>query len=146
TFVSGAADAKKAVADLADQRVDAIKLWMDDGNGKGAKLKSEAFTAAIDEAHKRNLKVLAEVFELSDAKDLVKAGIDGFVTSIRDHEVDDALISAMKSKNTFLAPALTGAEAKFIYADKPDWLGEQTMREVYPPQLLGYLADTITIN
>jgi imidazolonepropionase-like amidohydrolase len=145
-FVSGAADAKRAVADLADQKVDAIKLWMDDGNGKGAKLKPDAYTAAIDEAHKHSLKIMAEVFDLNDAKDLVKAGIDGFVTSIRDHEVDDALISAMKEKNVFLAPALTTAEAKFVYADKPNWLGEQTMREVFPAQLMGYLLDDVVIN
>src|SRR5207253_2624167 len=114
--------------------------------GKGGKLKSDAYSAAIDEAHKHNLKVVSEVFELSDAKDLVKAGIDGFVTSIRDREVDDQLISAMKERNVFLAPALTAAEAKFIYADKPNWLGEQTMREVYPAQLLAYLSDTVTMN
>ena len=144
--VSGAADARKAVADQADKKVDAIKLWMDDGEGKGAKLKSDAYSAAIDEAHKHNLKVVAEVFDLSDAKDLVKAGVDGFVTSIRDRDVDDQLISAMKEKNVFLAPALTTAEAKFIYADKPNWLGEQTMREVYPAQLSAYLTDPVTTN
>jgi imidazolonepropionase-like amidohydrolase len=144
--VANATDAKRAVDDLAEQKVDAIKLWMDDGNGKGAKLKSDAYAAAIDEAHKKNLKVFAEVFDLADAKDLVKAGIDGFVSSIRDREVDDALIAAMKEKNVVLAPALTAAEAKFIYADKPNWLGEQTMREVYPAQLAGYLADQVSIN
>src|SRR5204863_4019938 len=109
-------------------------------------LKTDAFTAAIEEGHKSNLKVVAEVFDLSDAKDLVKAGIDGFVNSVRDREVDDALISAMKAKNVFLAPALTANEAKFIYADNPDWLGEQTMREVYPAQLAGYLKDAVVIN
>src|SRR5215475_4516243 len=144
--VAGATDAKRAVFDLSSQKVDAIKLWMDDGNGKGAKLKPEAYTIIIDEAHKRNLKVVAEVFNLSDAKDLAKAGTDGFVSSIRDHEVDEELISVMKSKNVFLAPALTAAEAKFVYADKPKWLGEQTMREVYPAQLAGYLADPVSIN
>ena len=145
-YVGSAAEAKKAVADLADRKVDAIKLWMDDGNGKGASLKSDAYAAAIDEGHKHNLKVVAEVFDLSDAKDLVKAGIDGFVSSIRDRDVDDALVSAMKAKGTFLAPALTAAEAKFVYADKPDWLGEQTMREVYPAQLAGYLANPVSVN
>jgi imidazolonepropionase-like amidohydrolase len=144
--VSSAAEAKRAVSDLADQKVDVIKLWMDDGNGKGAKLKADAYTAVIDEAHKHKLKVVAEVFDLSDAKDLAKAGVDGLVNSIRDHEVDDALISVMKEKNVFLSPALTAAEAKFIYADKPDWLGEQTMREVYPAQLAGYLMDSFSIN
>jgi imidazolonepropionase-like amidohydrolase len=144
--VGSAAEAKRAVTDLAGQKVDAIKLWMDDGAGKGARLKADAYTAAIEEAHKRNLKIVAEVTDLSDAKDLVKAGIDGFVSSVRDREVDDALISAMKEKNVFLAPALTSAEAKFIYADKPNWLGEQTMREVYPAQLAGYLLDDVVIN
>ncbi len=144
--VSNAIEARRAVSDLAEKKVDLIKLWMDDGSGKGAKLKSEAYNAAIDEAHKHNLKVMAEVFDLADAKDLVKGGIDGFVSSIRDREVDDALIAAMKEKNVFLAPALTEAEAKFIYADKPDWLGEQTMREVYPAQLAGYLLDPVSIN
>ena len=144
--VANATEAKRAVFDLSSQKVDAIKLWMDDGTGKGAKLKPEAYTTIIDEAHKRNLKVVAEVFNLADAKDLAKAGIDGFVSSIRDHDVDDELISAMKSKNVFLAPALTAAEAKFVYADKPKWLGEQTMREVYPAQLAGYLADQVSIN
>jgi imidazolonepropionase-like amidohydrolase len=144
--VSGAADVKKAVKDLADAKVDAVKIWMDDGNGKGAKLKPDAYNAVIEEAHKRNLKVVAEVFDLADAKDLVKAGVDGFVNSIRDREVDDALISAMKEKNVFLSPALSANEAKFIYADKPDWLGEQTMREVYPARLSGYLMDAVVVN
>jgi len=144
--ISSAADAKRAVGELATDKAVAIKLWMDDGNGKGAKLKADAYTAAIEEAHKRNLKVVAEVTDLADAKDLVKAGVDGFVSSIRDKEVDDALISAMKEKNVFLAPALTSAESKFIYADKPDWLGEQTMREVYPGRLVGYLMDTVVVN
>src|SRR5215468_8236428 len=144
--VSGASDAKKAVDDLADSKVHAVKLWMDDGNGKGPKLKPDAFSAAIDEAHKKNLKVVAEVFDLADAKELAAAGVDGFVNSIRDKEVDDALISAMKAKNIFLAPALTSNEAKFVYADKPDWLGEQTMREVYPARLSGYLMDEVVVN
>src|SRR5437870_6459066 len=117
--VATAGDARKAVSELAENKVDAIKLWIDDDNGKGAKLKSDVYSAAIDEAHKRNLKIVAEVFELADAKDLVKAGIDGFVSSIRDRDVDDQLVSAMKEKNVFLAPALTTAEAKFEYADKP---------------------------
>jgi imidazolonepropionase-like amidohydrolase len=144
--VANAADAKKAVADLVDQKVDSVKLWMEDGNGKGPRLKSDAFSAVIDEAHKRKLKVVAQVFSLSDAKELAQAGIDGFVSSIRDREVDDALISTMKSKNIFLAPALTAAEAKFVYADSPKWLGEQTMREVYPARLMGYLNDPVIIN
>jgi len=86
TPVANANDAKRAVADLADAKVDGIKLFIDDGFGKGAKLSPDAYKAVIDEAHKRNLKVFAQVFSLADAKSLVDAGIDGFVSSIRDRE------------------------------------------------------------
>src|SRR5262249_37438978 len=36
-YIASAADGKKAVADLANSKVDAVKIWMDNGNGKGAK-------------------------------------------------------------------------------------------------------------
>ena len=121
-------------------------MWVEDNMGRSPKLKPEVYRAIIDEAHKRNLKAFASVFSLADAKDLVKSGVDGLTTSIRDKEVDDELISMMKQKGTYYTPALTGLEAKFVYADKPDWLGEQTMREVYPAQLSAYLADTVTMN
>jgi imidazolonepropionase-like amidohydrolase len=140
------AEARKGVADQAAAKVDFISMWVEDNMGRSPKLKPEVYRAIIDEAHKHNLKAYSTVFSLADAKDLVKSGVDGLTTSIRDREVDDELISLMKEKGVFYTPALTSLEAKFVYADKPDWLGEQTMREVYPAQLSAYLADTVTVN
>src|SRR5215510_1456984 len=144
--VSTEAEARKAVDEQADKKVDFISMWVEDNMGRSPKLKPEVYRAIIDEAHKRNLKAFASVFSLADAKDLVASGIDGLTTSIRDKEVDDELVSTMKQKGTYYSPALTGLEARFVYADKPNWLGEQTMREVYPAQLSAYLADTVTMN
>jgi imidazolonepropionase-like amidohydrolase len=144
--VSSEAEARKAVQDQVAKKVDFIKVWVDDNMGRVPKLSPALYKAAIDEAHKNNVRVFAHVFYLADAKDLVDAGIDGLVHSIRDREVDDALINAMKEKNVFLAPTLTAHEAKFAYADRPRWLGEQTMREVYPAQLTGYLIDDVFVN
>lgn len=144
--VATEAEARKGVTEMAGQKVDFISISMEDNMGRAPKLKPELYRAIIDEAHKHNLRAVASVFYLADAKDLVKSGIDGLVSSIRDREVDDELISLMKEKNVFFSPALTSAEAKFVYADKPNWLGEQTMREVYPAQLSAYLADTVVVN
>lgn len=144
--VSTGAEARKGVAEMADKKVDFISIWLEDNMGRAPKLKPEVYRAIIDEAHKHNLRAFASVFSLADAKDLVKSGIDGLTTSIRDREADDDLISLMKQKNVFYTPALTSLEAKFVYADKPNWLGEQTMREVYPAQLSAYLADIVTMN
>ena len=140
------AEARKAVDDNAALGVDLIKIWVDDAGGSMPKLKHELAAAAIDQAHKKNLKAVAHVFYLADAKDLVKAGIDGIVHSIRDTVVDDGFVAEMKAKNVFYAPTLTAHESKFIYADKPQWLFDQTLREVYPAQLSGYLLDDTVVN
>jgi len=144
--VSSEAEARKAVGELAASKVDLIKIWVDDNMGQVPKLSPQISRAVIDEAHKRNLKAVAHVFYLADAKELVAAGIDGLVHSIRDRDVDDALINEMKAKNVFYTPTLTAHESKFTYADKPSWIGEQSMREVYPAQLTAFLVDETVIG
>src|SRR5262245_18035341 len=140
------AEARKAVNDMAAKKVDLIKIWVDDNMGALPKLNPALSAAIIDEAHKKNLKVVAHVFYLADAKDLVKAGVDGLVHSIRDHEVDDDLINQMKAKNVIYTPTLTAHESKFVYVDKPSWLGEQSMREVFPAQLSAFTASDVFLG
>jgi imidazolonepropionase-like amidohydrolase len=134
------AETRKAVSDMADSKVDAITMWVNDA------LKPEAYRAAIDEAHKRNLKILADAPNLATAKDLVNSGIDGLVGSIRDRDVDTEFVSLVKQKDISVAPSLSALEARFIYADQPSFLADQTMREAYPAQLRAYLTDTVTVN
>jgi len=138
-LVSGDADARKAVADLADRSVDAIVLW-------ASGMKPETSNAVVDEAHKRKLKVFADAPALAEAKSLLKADVDGLLTSVRDQEVDDEFINLMKEKKKSLAPSLTALEARFMYADKLPWLGEQAMREVYPAGLTAYLVNPVVVN
>ena len=138
-LVSGDADARKAVAELADRNVDAIVLWADG-------MKADASNAVIDEAHKRKLKVFADAPGLAEARNLVRANVDALISSVRDQDVDNDLISMMKEKKISLSPALTALEARFGYAERPSWLGEQAMREVYPPALSAYLAAPAIMN
>src|SRR5262245_23391829 len=140
------AEARKAVNDMAAKKVDLIKIWVDDNMGALPKLSPALSAAIIDEAHKKNLKVVAHVFYLADAKELVKAGVDGLMHSIRDREVDDDLINAMKSKNVIYTPTLTAHESKFVYVDNPKWLGEQSMREVFPSNLSAYAESDVFVG
>ncbi|HET9218244.1 MAG TPA: amidohydrolase family protein [Terriglobia bacterium] len=133
-LVSGAADARKAVGDLAERNADAIVLWADG-------MKAEASDAVIDEAHKRKLKVFAHAPGLDEAKNLVKANVDALITSVRDRDVDDELVSMMREKKIPLAPGLTALESKFVYAERVPWLSEQAMREVYPASVSAYLSE-----
>jgi imidazolonepropionase-like amidohydrolase len=105
--VSTEAEARKAVQELAAKQVDVVKIWVDDRNGTVAKLPPAMYRAIIDEAHGRGLRVVAHIFDLADAKDLLRAGIDGFAHGVRDTDVDDEFIRMMKERPAvFVIPNL----------------------------------------
>ena len=47
---------------------------------------------------------MAHVYYLTDARDLVQAGVDGFLHLVRDEEMDDGLVQMMKDKRVFVTP------------------------------------------
>ena len=93
--VTTEAESRKAVQELAARKVDIVKIWVDDRNGRAPKLSAPLYRAIIDEGHKHGLKVNAHVFYHVDAVDLVDAGIDGFAHLVRDTVMDDALVAAI---------------------------------------------------
>ena len=104
-WVTTEAQARQAVQEQAALKVDIIKIWVDDRNGQYKKLSPPLYTAVIDEAHKRGLRVAAHIFNLSDAKGLLRAGIDAFAHGIRDVDVDDELVALVKARpNVVLIP------------------------------------------
>jgi imidazolonepropionase-like amidohydrolase len=104
-WVTSEADARKAVQEQAALKVDLIKIWVDDRDGKYKKMPPAIYTAVIDEAHKHGLRVAAHIFNLSDAKGLLRAGIDAFAHGIRDVDVDDELVALVKERpNVVLIP------------------------------------------
>ena len=83
-WVTNEADARKAVQEQAQLNVDLIKIWVDDWSGKYEQLSPELYGAVIDEAHQNGLRVTAHIFDLEDAKGLLRAGVDAFAHSVRD--------------------------------------------------------------
>jgi imidazolonepropionase-like amidohydrolase len=97
-WVSTEAEARKAVQENAALKVDFIKIWVDDRNGMYKKLTPELYTAIIDEAHKAGLRVTAHIFNLSDAKGLLRAGLDAFAHGVRDIDIDDEFVAMVKER------------------------------------------------
>ena len=62
-WVTSEAEARKAVEELAGHKVDIVKIWVDTRDGKYKKLTPEIYSAIIDEAHKRGLRVTAHDFK-----------------------------------------------------------------------------------
>jgi imidazolonepropionase-like amidohydrolase len=110
---------RKAVEELAANKVDIVKIWVDTREGKYPKLTPELYGAVIDEAHKRGLRVTAHIFELEDAKGLVRAGIDAFAHGVRDRDIDDELLAMFRQRPTLvLTPNLPDRGVKVDL----DWL------------------------
>jgi imidazolonepropionase-like amidohydrolase len=106
-WVTTAAEARKAVQELAARKVDLVKIWVDNRDGKYEKLTPELYGAVIDEAHKHKLRVTAHIVTLEDAKGLLRAGLDGFAHSVRDRDIDDEIVAMIKQRpNFFLVPNL----------------------------------------
>jgi len=106
-WITSAAEGRKAVAELAAHKVDIVKIWVDTRDGKYKKLSPEIYGAIIDEAHQRGLRVTAHIYDLEDAKGLVRAGIDALAHGVRDRDIDDELVAMFKQRpNLVLTPNL----------------------------------------
>jgi imidazolonepropionase-like amidohydrolase len=106
-WINTEAEAVKAVQELAARKVEMVKIWVDDWRGKYKKLTPEIYGAIINEAHKHGLRVAAHIFELDDAKGLIKANLDAFAHGVRDRDIDDELVAMFKARpNLVLTPNL----------------------------------------
>ena len=99
-------EGRAAVRELAARKVDIVKIWVDDRNGRAPRLTEPTYRAIIDEAHAHQLKVNAHVFYLADLKGLVEAGIDGLAHLSRDLELDEAAVSAIVRRGVHVMPTL----------------------------------------
>ncbi len=107
--VTTEAEARAAVRDLVPKRPDFVKIWVDDRNGTKQKLTPPLFRAAADEARRQGLRSVAHVFDLADAKELLKAGVEGFTHMVRDQLVDDEFMTLLKERpNVWFTPNLGG--------------------------------------
>jgi imidazolonepropionase-like amidohydrolase len=104
--VTSEAEARNVVRELAAKHPDIVKFWVDDRNGTVKKLPPNIYRAIIDEAHKNNLKTIVHIYYLDDAKELMRAGVDGFAHGVRDRDIDEEFMTLLKQRPVFFVPNL----------------------------------------
>jgi imidazolonepropionase-like amidohydrolase len=118
--IATVAEVEPAVAAQAAKHVDVIKLWMDDHLGTKKKMPYDMAQAIIESAHRHHLRVVAHIFYLQDAKQLVDYGVDGLAHSVRDKPIDGAFIDDMKKHGTWqMAATLSREGSMFVYGQTP---------------------------
>jgi imidazolonepropionase-like amidohydrolase len=129
------AEGRQAVRELAAKKVDVVKIWVDDRNKTVIPLPPSLYRPIIEEAHTLGLRVVAHVYYLADAKELLRAGVDGFAHGIRDLEVDDEIMGLFKARpRVFVIPNLP---------DTPPWGNDLVwLSETLPPSQIEALKRT----
>ena len=112
-------EARQMVDKSVGPKPDFIKIRVDDNLGTTQKIPPEVYRAAIDQTHKRGLRLAAHYYYLDDAKDLVRSGADFLAHSVRDNPVDDEFISLVKKNDIPYCPTLTRELSTFVYEDTP---------------------------
>ena len=98
--VSTPEEARAAVRDYVMMKPEFIKIWVDDRDGKKKTLTPALYGAILDEAHKFNVPVGVHNVKLSDAKLLMKGGVEGWLhVPVRGGDVvDNEILAIVKDR------------------------------------------------
>ena len=141
--VSTVEEARAAVRDYVRMQPEFIKIWVDDRGGKKQTLTPPLYRAIADEAHKYNVPVAVHNVKLADAKELMRAGVEGWLhVPVRGGDtVDDELIAIVKERiarndrpNMWMTPSLITAWMNTQGGGRPAWLDDPLLRATYSPR------------
>ena len=113
--VSTVDEARAAVRDYVAMKPLFIKMWVDDRGGTKKTLTPPLYRAVVEEAHKYNVPVGVHNVTLANAKELMRAGVEGWlhVPARGGDEADDELVSIVKDRiarndrpNIWMTPSL----------------------------------------
>ncbi|MEO8763002.1 MAG: amidohydrolase family protein [Ginsengibacter sp.] len=121
------------VDSLALLKPDLIKIWVDDFGGQSPKMKPGIYGAIIKEAHSKGIRVASHLYYLEDARRLVDAGLDIIAHSVRDAEIDDTLIAAMKKNKVMYIPTLSLDEFAYAFEGSPGWINDPFFKAALEP-------------
>jgi imidazolonepropionase-like amidohydrolase len=116
-------EARSNVRDMHAIGVDAIKLIYADqahtGRPPVQTMQPEVMRAIIGEAHRLGLKAYVHAPGLRQAKEALRAGVDGLVHSIADAPIDDEFITLMKKNGATYTTTLSLYTA---FSDVAAWM------------------------
>ncbi len=130
-------DARRQVAELAAQQVDAIKIWVDDLGGRQPKVKQAVIEAILDESRKYKIPVTAHITTLADTRHLVNNGAAGFLHMIRDtEEIDQSFLTQLRALRVPFAPTLVRQELGWLFTTNPGLLDDPDVKHTIEPEML----------
>jgi imidazolonepropionase-like amidohydrolase len=118
-------EARESVDRLARLKVDIIKYHI---NGNPNDMTPDVYGALVDESHKQGLRTAVHVFYLKDGIGALEKGTDIIAHSVRDKDVDQPFITALKTRNVGYIPTLTRDLSVFVYETRPAFFDDSFFR------------------
>jgi imidazolonepropionase-like amidohydrolase len=138
----GAEAARLAIREMAERKADMVKIWLDDaGRSLPTKVAPEVYSAVIDEAHRNGLRVAAHIYDLDDAKTIVRAGVDIIAHGVRDKPVDAEFIDMMKARSLWYVATIVLDYTNFAFAEQPAFMREPFFQRALHPAVRTLLDD-----
>ncbi len=135
-------EARAAVRDYAAMKPAFIKIWVDDRGGTKKTLTPELYRAVAEEAHRYNLPVGVHNVTLANAKELMRAGVEGWLhVPVRGGEAaDEELIAIVKDRiakndrpKMWMTPSLITQWMNTQGGTRPAWLDDPLLQAAYSP-------------
>ena len=140
--VSTIEEVRAAVSDYVAMKPLFVKMWVDDRGGTKKTLTPPLYRAVVEEAHKHNVPVGVHNVTLANAKELMRAGVEGWlhVPARGGDEADDELVSIVKDRiarkdhpNIWMTPSLITAWMETQGGTRPEWLDDPLLQAAYSP-------------
>ena len=110
-------EGRAKVDEIAAKGADFVKVWIDAQGGRFPKLTPDFTAAVMDQAKKHNKIRMSHIVELADARRMVDQGVNILVHNVRDQDIPDDFLAALKEKNVSVISTLAREEALFVYGD-----------------------------
>ena len=133
--------ARESIRQMAARKADMVKIWLDGAGGLMPKVPPEVYSAVIDDAHKNGLRVAVHIYDLDDAKAIVRAGVDIIAHGVRDKPVDAEFIDMMKSRSVWYISTIVLDYTGYVFAEQPSWMREPFLQRALHPAVRAQFDD-----
>lgn len=135
--------AREQVLQLAHQRVDFVKMWVDSKYESIPKISREVREAITDAAAQHGIPVVAHIFDEEDVFHLAVRDVTDFLHTVRDREPwDERFVELCKTRNVSFTPTLTVIESNWLLMERPELLlDDAAVRAAASPETAAQLAD-----
>ena len=140
-FSQVAADAAAMTQANIDAGVDWIKLRVDDNLGAIEKMSPDALIAAMGVAKAANVPVATHIYYMDDAAMMLEMGTNLIAHSVRDQQVSDEFVQAIREAGVCYVPTLVREVSTFVYGERPLFFDDPFFLEAAKPSQIDRVSD-----